>query len=168
MLRRWLCVFGFQLSLLAPVRASLNASYSYSNLSEAFPPLSDLYTSPNTVRAGGQNFTKCCLLAVNESYTLQNGHVSLNGDPFINLSPDDLSDAQFPCGATYNGSDAGAPLVTITYSWCRSNCGGWQQSSNRILTQWIQPFVGFILPAAVFCLNVRALPASTNIYLHIL
>lgn len=152
-LRHWLCVFAFQLSLLAPADSS-----SYANLSEAIPALQDLYQFPlrRDPWLGGQNFTVCCLWAVSESYQIQNGQVSQTADGFIDLTPDDLNDGQFPCGATYNGSDAGAPLVTIPYSWCRANCGGWEQSTNRILTQWIQPFVGFILPAAVFCLNVRA------------
>lgn len=152
----WLCVFALQLGLLT---GSL-ASSGYANLSQAIPPLQDLYNFPlrRDPWLGGQNFTVCCLLAVNESYQIQNGQVSQTTaaqDQFINLTPDQLNATQFPCGATYNGSDAGAPLVTIPYSWCRANCGGWQQSTNRILTQWIQPFVGFILPAAVFCLNVR-------------
>ena len=160
-LHHWLCVFALQLSLLAPVRGSSDSS-SYANLSTAFPPLQDLDNFPlhRDPRLGGQNFTVCCLLAVNQSYQIQqDGQVSQAADPqsrFINLTPDQLNNTQFPCGATYNNNDTGAPLVTIPYSWCASNCGGWQQSTNRILTQWIQPFVGFILPAAVFCLNVRA------------
>jgi len=152
-LRRWLCVFVLQFSLLPLVRSS---SYSFSNLSEVFPTLQDLYTRPNTSRVGGQNFTRCCLWAVSESYQIQNGQVTLTGNAFIDLTPDQLSDTQFPCGATYNGSNAGAPQVVIPYSWCSRNCGGWALSSTVVLTQWIQPFVGFILPAAVFCLNVRA------------
>lgn len=150
----------FQLSLIALVRAQLNSSFSYSNLSEAFPAIQDLYT-PSLDRTrfiGGQNLTRCCLLAVNASYQVVNGHVIQTTDPdddFIDLTPDELSEAQFPCGATYNGSDAGAPLVTIPYLWCQGHCSGWEQSTNRFLAQWLQPFVGFILPAAVFCLNVR-------------
>ncbi len=157
-LLRSFCAFIFHLSLLVPAYGALNASYSYSNVSEAFPPLDALYTT-SLDRApwlGGQNFTRCCLQAVSESYVVQGGHVNKTGT-FIDLSPDELSDAQFPCGAAYNGSDAGAPIVTVPYSWCYEKCGGWQQSTNKVLSQWVQPFVGFILPAAVFCLNVRAI-----------
>jgi hypothetical protein len=156
-LRHWLCVFAFQLSLLAPVRSS-----SYANLTDAIPALSDLYNFPlrHDPWLGGQNFTVCCLKAINASYQIQNGQVSQTASGFINLTADELNNAQFPCGAAYNGNDTGAPLVTIPYSWCKVNCGGWVQSTNRVLTQWIQPFVGFILPAAVFCLNVST-------YLHV-
>ncbi len=156
--RHWLCVFLLPLIVLAPVRSDAS---SYANVSDALPQLQDLYNFPlrRPILLGGQNFTVCCLKAVNASYQIQNGQIrQVAGaeNQFIDLTPDQLNATQFPCGATYIGSDAGAPLVTIPYSWCSANCGGWQQSTNRILTQWIQPFVGFILPAAVFCLNVRA------------
>jgi hypothetical protein len=148
-----LCVFGL-------VQGQLNASIHYTDLAQAFPPLQDLYTSSldKSPWIGGQNFTRCCLLAVSQSYIIQGGLVLNNPDTsqnYINLSPADLNASQFPCGATYDGDSAGAPLVIVPYSWCNQNCAGWQQSSNKALGQWVQPFVGFILPAAVFCLNVR-------------
>ena len=108
---------------------------------------------------GGQNFTHCCLQAISESYVSSNGILVNNpnaGEDFVGLTPNALSLEQFPCGATYDNNLAGAPPVTIPYSWCAQNCAGWQQSTNNPLTQWVQPFVGFILPAAVFCLNVSS------------
>jgi hypothetical protein len=45
---------------------------------------------------------------------------------FIIASPSNLSSSQFLCGATYNGDTGGAQLVTVPYSWCKQNCGGWQ------------------------------------------
>ncbi len=152
-------VFRARPHLMGPptlARGSLNSSYSYANASEAFPPLRDYCDFPlaELSSIGGQNCTRCCLRAVIDSYQVQNGLVSKRGDSFIALTPDQLSAEQFPCGAAYLGNNSGAPAVTVPYSWCSTNCGGWQQSSNKDLTQWVQPFVGFILPAAVFCLNV--------------
>ncbi len=125
------------------------------SLADYFTELGDLERPFKLNPAGGQNFTRCCLQAVYDSYQVVDGQVTPNpAHPFITLSPSALFDTVFPCGATYNGSAAGAPVVQIPYSWCVSNCGGWQVSSSTILTQWVQPFAGFILPAAVFCLNV--------------
>lgn len=140
----------------------LNTSMTYTNLTQVFPELNDLYTTHLTrsINAGGQNLTRCCLLAVNASYVLQGGQPIQNPNPddnFVDLPAANLTEAQFPCGATYDGNPAGAPPVIIPYSWCKQNCGGWERSSNAVLSQWVQPFVGFILPAAVFCLNVRTL-----------
>jgi hypothetical protein len=139
----------------------LNSSIAYANLSQAFPPLGALYTThlDKSPSIGGQNFTQCCLLAVSLSYIIQDGQPIKNPNAhldFITASPSNLSTSQFPCGATYNGDTDVAQLVTVPYSWCNQNCCGWQQSSSAVLSQWVQPFVGFILPAAVFCLNVRA------------
>ncbi len=94
---------------------------------------------------------------MSESYVIQDGQPLQNPDStqdYIDFPPLNLSESQFPCGATYDGDDAGAQPVVVPYSWCRQNCGGWEKSTNAALSQWVQPFVGFILPAAVFCLNV--------------
>ena len=133
---------------------------TYANLTDAIPQLADLYpphTGPKHVRSlGNQNFTRCCLQAVADSYSVnQNGFVVQNKPSYTNLDFQDFNASQFPCGAQYNGNDSGAPLVTVSYTWCAQNCPGWDHSTDSDLTQWIQPFVGFILPAAVFCLNVR-------------
>jgi len=149
--------FLLQVYLCAPV----SGQSFYANLSQAFPPLQALYQThlEKSPSIGGQNFTQCCLQAVSESYIIQNDDVFNNPNTsqnFIGLSPTDLNSSQFPCGASYSGDSAGAPLVTVPYSWCKQNCGGWEKSTNKVLTQWVQPFVGFILPAAVFCLNVSS------------
>jgi len=52
------------------------------------------------------------------------------------------------------GDRAGAPLVSVPYRWCRDNCRGWQVSKNAKLNEWISPFVGFLVPAVVFCLAI--------------
>jgi hypothetical protein len=142
-------------SLLGPTHGQLNGSFYYTEITQAFPLV---FTSPlsHAASLGGQNFTQCCVEAVSQSYSVQNGQIVLNSDNYVlGLSPNQFNTSQFPCGATYTGSAAGAPEVVVSYSWCRQNCGGWEKSSNTPLTQWVQPFVGFILPAAVFCLNVR-------------
>ncbi|KAG9234213.1 hypothetical protein BJ875DRAFT_484421 [Amylocarpus encephaloides] len=142
-----------------------NSSQHYDNLTAAFPDLhgwDDKYERPPSI--GGQNFTQCCLKAVRESLeiptgggkvgwsTAHNWVLDSDGSP---ITIEEFGKAQFPCGAAYDEDHAhGAPLVKVPYTWCDTNCGGWQKSSNSDLNQWVQPFVGFILPSAVFCLSV--------------
>jgi hypothetical protein len=78
-----------------------------------------------------------------------------------------IKNGQFPCTATFDGSLSGAPEITSTYRWCKSNCNGWQISQAKKLQQWIGPLVAFILPALVFCLNVprrRNLDVSDQLF----
>lgn len=136
----WLCILAVQLSVVAPAHGSLNSSFSYSNVSEAIPQLQDFYTFPLTKSPsiGGQNLTRCCLQAVIESYQVDpSGRVVQTQNDYTNITADQLSNDQFPCGAAYSGNDSGAPPVTVSYSWCATNCGGWERSQNQILTQWI-------------------------------
>jgi len=156
----WHTFMLFYFSLLfvtAYGQATTPTPTSYANLTEVFPLLQGLQTPhPTRMAPGSQNFTQCCLLAVDKSYSIQNGLPVLNQPNYVgNLPWYTLQNDQFPCGATWNGNYSGAPVVTVPYFWCKSNCGGWQRSHNAVLSQWIQPFIGFILPAAVFCLNVR-------------
>jgi hypothetical protein len=149
----------FLITFFDPVHSQQSPPSSFTSLAEAFPPLQALEQTPldRSPPIGRQNFTQCCLQAVSESYIILNGEVvnKPNTDnPFIRLSPLDLNATQFPCGASYKGKDEGAPEVRVPYSWCYQNCGGWQRSSNAALSEWVQPFVGFILPSAVFCLHV--------------
>jgi len=158
--------FVYLLSLLVPVCGQPPQTPSGVWL-ETFPQLQSLNMTTPTSLLGGQNFTWCCLLAINDSYTVQvkDLNVISTGSGFIDLTAEELEATQFPCGATYNGSNAGAPPVTIPYSWCKQNCGGWQKSRNAVLSQWVQPFVGFILPAAAFCLNVwRSYLPAKNVH----
>ena len=125
---------------------------------EYFDPLKDLErTVPYHI--GSQNFTRCCLRALEVWKNTQNPEIIVQSskNPLnIFKSAHDFSSSkeQFPCGAGYRDDGDGAPEVKISYRWCKSNCGGWQRSRSAALEQWVQPFVGFILPAAVFCLNV--------------
>lgn len=127
-----------------------------------FAPLEDL-KRPVAHGLANQNFTRCCLRALSDWQQNSSNPdiiVQSSKNPFrVFTNVDDLSktktEEQFPCGAGYAGKPEGATRVKISYTWCKSNCGGWQRSRSAVLEQWVQPFVGFILPAAVFCLNVR-------------
>jgi len=147
------------LCLLNSVHCQKTPSPPFTQLTDAIPQLKDLETNhiADSPPPGRQNFTLCCIKAVGASYTLQGDNVDKTPNDFTHLSFPDFISKQFPCGATYAGSATGAPHVTVPYSWCHDNCGGWEKSHNSNLNQWVQPFVGFILPAAVFCLNVRTL-----------
>lgn len=138
----------------------------YSSLGEAIPQLANLTSyapSALATRAGGQNFTHCCLVAMNQSLNVDgpNGSLSFNTPSYFLPSmtiPDlesAISGSSFPCGASWNGpSDPGAPVVRVSYDWCLSQCGGWEISHVDVLSQWIGPLVQFILPSLAFCLNV--------------
>jgi hypothetical protein len=147
-------LFPFCLSLLV---AGDDGQPPFANLTEAIPQLNDLSgPDPKHVASlGNQNFTRCCLKAINASYKIEGGQVVQNFPNFTSVPYNELMNGQFPCGASFNGSYLGAPAVTVPYTWCRDHCPGWSHSLDDDLSAWISPFVGFILPAAVFCLNVR-------------
>jgi hypothetical protein len=148
-------------TLLTRTLCTFNASLTYPDLTTAFPQLTNWNAPPHTPPSlGGRNLTKCCARAVFESFQLINGSVQYSPNNFIAgpLSIAEFGDAQFPCGAKYSDTyNKGAPSVRVPYSWCKSNCGGWVKSEASSLSQWVQAFVGFILPSIVFCLNVSFL-----------
>ena len=96
-------------------------------------------------------------VAVNDSLEFSNGFIVEKQPYYIGVDVDTLitaSDAgQFPCGAEWNGNPAGAPVVQVPYAWCQTACPGWQLSDSRKgdESKWISPFVGFLLPAVIFC-----------------
>ncbi|KAK7965170.1 hypothetical protein PG996_000473 [Apiospora saccharicola] len=117
--------------------------------------------NPRALQLGGQNFTHCCLRAVNESLTISNNNslAFTNSSFFLpGTTPASLKavtdNDQFPCGAEWNGHAEGAPVVQVPYTWCTSQCPGWEISHVSKLSQWIGPLVQFILPSLAFCLNV--------------
>ena len=150
--------------VLAQLSQTTHTQGNYTSLEDAFWQLANLELEPTVLgkhmdpRKGGQNFTHCCLLAVNESLVWDNGYINeTQPNFFLNSSIDALIDAtnnnQFPCTAQWNGDPAGAPVVEVPASWLELNCPGWELSDSRKgdEQQWIQPFVGFLLPAVVFC-----------------
>ncbi|CZT09854.1 uncharacterized protein RCO7_02209 [Rhynchosporium graminicola] len=131
------------------------------SITDAFPQLTNLTLDPGTgrnPRMGGQNYTHCCLLAVNASLDIADGFIVQTPSSFIQTTVEDLLAAtegnQFPCTAKYDGNHNGAPVVQVPYSWLSTTCPGWQLSRSKPESQWISPFVGFLLPAVVFCLMI--------------
>jgi hypothetical protein len=149
-------------AFMAAVSAQNLGQGNFTSLVDAFPELANLTLKPNSntnrkPTKGGQNFTHCCLLAVNQSLELVNGYIVEKQGSFINATIDDLLAAtatgQFPCGAVWNGDPNGAPIVQVPDSWLESTCPGWQLSDTKKGddSEFISPFVGFLLPAVVFC-----------------
>ena len=130
-----------------------------STVAETFPLLTNLQQYPASrylLSVGSQDLNHCCLLAVNDSLSVINGILTgfKPGQTFITDDFPTFKSRQFPCNAGYIGDKQGAPLVTISYSYCEAKCPGWQRSTNAKLNQWISPFAGFIIPAIVFCLAI--------------
>ncbi|KAI9807221.1 MAG: hypothetical protein M1825_005939 [Sarcosagium campestre] len=147
--------FSFVLSILVLLSKTTAAeARNYTTLSEVFPQLQGLSpVSKHAGELGGQSYTKCCLLAVNASFDIVNGSIESNGR-FISDSYSHLLAQQWPCGAAYNGSRAGAPVVKAPYSWVNSNCPGWEKNRGSNVDDWALLFVGFLLPAVAFCLII--------------
>ena len=116
---------------------------------EQFPALSQQIVAPaGNPYLGGQNFTFCCIKALNavldgSAQNLVTFDISQNGN-----------NSQFPCGAAFAGNRSGVSVVKSSYYWCDQNCPGFELSRSSKLNQWLQPFVGFILPAVIFSLSV--------------
>jgi hypothetical protein len=136
------------------------AAGNYTSLTDAFPQLVNLTQTSNSTRLGGRNTTHGCLLAVNESFVIQNENLALSQHTFLDpsFSINDFVEAsergQFPCGATFNGNLTGSPILKVPYPWCTENVGGWGLSVFSTPREWIGPMVGFILPCLVFCLSI--------------
>ncbi|RWA05993.1 hypothetical protein EKO27_g9108 [Xylaria grammica] len=128
-----------------------------------FPQLAALSLDPpdpRPVAIGGQSFTHCCLIALDESLVVRDGNLSYADISFVDpsVSIDDLQYAAqndaFPCGAEFTGDKNGAPVISVTYNWCRDKCPGWELSHFNVLQQWVGPLVQFIVPCLAFCTNV--------------
>jgi hypothetical protein len=158
--RRYWTLFLIVFDLRNLASAQAQSQGNFTSLSDAFPQLAALQLDPGSNRApglGGQNFTHCCLIAVNQSLEIVDGYVLEKNPSFIQATIDELLAAtaagQFPCGATYDGNKSGAPVVAVSDSWFEAECPGWQLSDIKKGddSQFISPFVGFLLPAVVFC-----------------
>ena len=130
-----------------------------STIAEASPQLNNLQRYPASdyrPSVGAQDLDHCCLLAVNDSLDVVDDTIIgfRRDQSYIAGDLQAFRERQFPCAARYIGDKDGAPPVTIPYSYCRKNCPGWQRSKSSKLNQWVAPFVGFIVPALVFCLAI--------------
>jgi len=128
-------------------------------IEEAFPQLVNLTRDPVSglpLSLGSQDLDHCCLLAVNQSLDVADDGtlLGLRNPSFIVDNLTTFMNRQFSCGASYIGDKLGAPVIKISYRWCRNDCPGWQISKNAQLNQWVGPFVGFLVPAVVFCLAI--------------
>jgi hypothetical protein len=149
-------------TLLLLFSSIVQASDNFTTLTDAFPLLAGLDSPPSRMspRLGGQNFTQCCLKAFSQSLTIINGSVVARSEGYVlsddgkAVDIDNLLTSQFPCRATYQGDRTGVNQVKVPWSWCHDNCGGFEISQSTKLNQWIQPFVGFLLPSVIFCLSV--------------
>jgi len=147
----------YPLASLTWFAATVWANLKFKDINEAIPELSEIPNPWVYNPIGGLEFGVCCLRAVSESYKLDsNNELVQTPNPFLKWDPAEfpLKPKQFPCTAEYADNKDGSPPVEVPYRWCRDNCPGWQRSHNGNLGQWIQPFVGYILPAAVFSLTV--------------
>ncbi|KAI0135030.1 hypothetical protein F4814DRAFT_443858 [Daldinia grandis] len=134
------------------------------NIGDLIPQLAGLTHNPPSslpIGLGGQNFTHCCLRALNDSLAVSSdGNLSYSSTSFVapGVSIEGLESAiqndEFPCGATFNGDLSGAPAVRIPYYWCTKQCPGWEISHSNAMQQWIGPLVQFIVPSLAFCTNV--------------
>ena len=139
---------------------------AYTSIGELIPQLADLGAGAGgslTYTAGGQNFTQCCLVAINQSLVLAgpDGTLSLNTPAYFQppvtipqLEQALLSDQTFPCGTSRGGNLDESPVVRVPYDWCLSQCGGWERSHISVPQQWVGPLFQFILPSLAFCLNI--------------
>ena len=88
----------------------------------AFPQLLGLAgttTSKSHLLLGGQNFTQCCMLAMNQSLWVLDGNVIGTQTPsYIVGDWTDLTDGYMPCGATYSG------ILLALKECCVPNSGG--------------------------------------------
>lgn len=151
------------LNLVWFIAAANSQQATFNRIEEAIPQLTEIPDPLNYNPVGGLDFRVCCLQAVKESYRLNSDSNQLETAipenelvPFLQVPPSSfpLADDRFPCGAKYENDPDGTEPVQVPYRWCAANCPGWQRSHNREMSQWIQPFVGYILPAAVFALSV--------------
>lgn len=126
----------------------------------------DLYHPTGNPSLGHQNFTWCCIRAVQEAVEVQADQLVLrpgyedwiildNGDGNITDLVNYTDSSLFPCTAVYSPGDYnGAPIVQVPYTWLADFCPGWQISDKTNLNGWLQPLSGFLLPAVIFCLSV--------------
>ena len=68
------------------------------------------------------------------------------------------NETRIQCGAQYSASTAPSLPISTDLQTCLRRWPGWQISDLAILSQWIGPLVGFLLPALVFVLCIPRAP----------
>ncbi|EPE28037.1 hypothetical protein GLAREA_04828 [Glarea lozoyensis ATCC 20868] len=143
-----------------------HANDTFASVSDAVWQLTNLTLIPDTAlhrstSLGGQNFTHCCLLAVNASLTLSpDGRLIKSQTDYIDATIEEFLEAnnadQFPCTAEWNGDPRGAPRVIVTSGWQEQTCPGWSLSDSKKgdESEWVNPFIGFIIPCIIFVLVI--------------
>lgn len=147
----WLATTILQISALSRVFENGN----YSSVADAFPQLADFGTNFGSPQLGEQNFTRCCLLAVNESLVIWNGTIGKSSTDYIASSSIEKlfrarDDGYFPCDSEPNEAYEKF-VVEVPYNWLSTNCPGWSRVPLGSLS-WVQSLVSFVLPAVVFCM----------------
>jgi hypothetical protein len=142
-------------SILYPILVS--AIGPYNSLGDLFQgQLANLSTKPpRNPELGGQDFVRCCALAVNQSLEIDNGNVEfVPGQTILQGNISTFMSYQFPCTASYNGSEGSQLQVIVPYSWCHQNCNGWALTKTSVASDWVEPLIGFVLPTVVFCFTI--------------
>jgi len=145
------------LALLLLFYPCISVCTSYHSLGDIFEgQLANLTTAyRESPYLGGQDFYRCCLIAVNESLTITDGNLEFRpGQTFLHGNISTFLEFQFPCSASYDGHPGDQPQVTIPYSWCHQTCPGWSRTKEDALSDWVQPLIAFILPTIVFCFTI--------------
>lgn len=105
--------------------------------------------------SGAQDYEQCCVRAVKQSLELVNGYPQfVAGQTVLQGNVSDFIQGQFPCDAQYNGGPGLDQRVAVSYSWCKSNCDGWQETRASPADTWLEPLLAFILPTVVFCFAI--------------
>ncbi|KAJ4407488.1 hypothetical protein N0V85_004358 [Neurospora sp. IMI 360204] len=93
------------------------------------------------------NESQCCLDAVaSEVFTLNVTRNRKTGEILSSEAP--------ICSQMYNDTLKPAPEITVSYAYCKSNCGGFGLSKGDEPGQWAAPIVQFLLPSVIFSMNV--------------
>lgn len=163
--KHWYIAMRFPVLVISIVLVGLCPSHIICNnisLATIFPDLNDLqrFSKPGIRVSGYLNTTYCCLQAVNHAFSYTNDRLkfsNLSGVAVPGFTPDQFWEASnnsnFPCTASYRaGEYAGAPVVIISHGYCAEVCGkGWERASLSADASWMAAFIGFIIPAIVFC-----------------
>ncbi len=166
--RQLLALVCLYACLLVPGASASELNFTGKSLVDIFWQLEYVDTPTNgNPHTGGQNFTTCCLKAVQQAVEVgPTGHLQFasqfenwimfdeGADQPLDLLYNYSARSQFPCTAVYNSDSRGAPVVRVNYTWLADNCPGWELSSKDNLNAWLQPLSGFLIPAVIFCLSI--------------